>query len=216
MKRLVATTFALGVLMLIGGDALALMSSTNYRVYGDELGSGGKRSTSTNYILTDSLTGSVEGAGSSTNYNLLAGFQRLAEHPTFSFSISTSAIDLGSMTAASVYSQDVVLTTSTNAPFGYTTSAKDDGNLRDGANDIDDVADTAVTAGSEEYGIGLTGTDRSFADDQPLTTSFLQVATRTNWKNGAATTVSHKASMDGNTLPGSYSHTITYISTGNF
>lgn len=82
----------------------ALMTSTNYRVYGDELGGSGARSTSASYILSDTFGDVAGGRMSSTNYELLSGFQELSEHPTFSFSISSATVDLGVLSGSSVSS----------------------------------------------------------------------------------------------------------------
>lgn len=194
----------------------ALMTSTNYRIYGDELGSSGARSTSTNYTLYDTV-GAVAGSRmSSTNYELLSGFQELSEHPTFSFSISSATIDLGVLSSTSVASSSHTVTTSSNAYRGYTTTVVADGALRSSSADIDAVSDGAVSAGSEEYGVSLTGDDRSFSDDQGPSTSALTLASRTNWKRGAQTTVSYKASISSATQTGTYSQVLTYVSVGNF
>lgn len=198
-------------------SAHALMTSTNYRIYGDELGATGARSTSASYALYDSLGDVAGGRMSSTNYELLSGFQELSEHPTFSFSISSATVDLGVLSSSSISSSSHTITSSTNAYRGYTTTVITDGTLRtsEGGN-IDAVSDGTVSAGSEEYGVALTGTDRAFSDEQGPSTSALTVATRTNWKNGAQTTVTYKASIGSATQSGTYSQILTYVSVGNF
>ncbi len=217
MKGVVIATLIAIVVLGVSSQANALMTSTNYRIYGDAIGTSGERSTSSSYILTDTLAELTPAEGTSTNYNLLSGFQNLSEHPTFSFSVSDSSINIGTLSTSSIQSATSTVTTSTNAPFGYTTTIVEDGALRNTASDdIDDVSDGAVTIGSEEYGIALTGTDRSFTDDQAITSTPLSIATRTNWKNNAQVTVTFKASVAAATTAGSYSHVVTYVSTGNF
>ena len=103
-KVIITLTLSLLVLSVVP-SAKALMTSTNYRLYGDELGIGGNRSTSTSYILEDTAGGLSTGDATSTNYTLLSGFQSLSEHPTFTFSISSSSIDLGQLSPVSVTSQ---------------------------------------------------------------------------------------------------------------
>ena len=202
--------------LAFAGEVYAEMSSTNYRLYGDSIGSVGGRGSSTNYLLEGTGEDMPAGEGSSTNYVLLAGFQSLAEHPTFSFSVSSSSIAFGTLQVASVASSAYTVTTSTNAPYGYTTTIYEDGEFRVGSSTIDDVADGVITAGSEEYGVSATGTDAAFATDQGITSSGTVVASRTNWINGSATTVTHKAAISASTTAGSYTHTVTYMSTGNF
>lgn len=213
--RYITALVACGLLAYTG-SANALMTSSTYRLYGDELGAGGNRSTSTSYILQDSTGGLATGDLSSTNYTLLSGFQSLSEHPTFTFSVSSATVDFGQLSVTSVSTGSHTLTTSTNASLGFTTIATADGDLRAGASTIDAVADGSVTAGSEEYGISLSGTDRAFADDEAPTTSGLTVASRSSWKNSSTITVTYKASVTNGTAGGSYQQVITYVSTGNF
>jgi len=217
MKWLQTALTVLILMVVFTPDAGALMTSTNYRLYGDSLGSVGGRGTSTNYLL-DGTGGesTIPGEGSSTNYTLLAGFQSLAEHPTFTFSLSVSSLSLGALTVGSVNTASYTATTSTNAAHGFTTYVYEDGDLRSGANTIDDVADGSVTAGSEEYGIATSGTYALLGADTAITTSSLATASYTKWINGAETTITHKVARGTGTLAGTYSHIITYMSVGNF
>jgi len=216
MKTLSATILALVLMVVSISDASALMSSSNYRIFGDSFSGGGGEGTSASYLLHGTVGEDLAGESSSASYVLIDGLQSLSEHPTFTFSMSTSAVGIGALTESVVKTGAVTVTTSTNAPFGYTTTVFEDGNLRSGANDVDDVADGTVSIGVEEYGIALTGTDRAFATDQPITGTPLTIASRTNWKNGASTVVTFKAAIDGVTEDGTYGHTVYYVSTGNF
>ena len=193
------------------------MSSTNYRLYGDSVGSMGGRGSSTNYTLEG--TGGEEapaGEGSSTNYTLLAGFQSLSEHPTFTFTVSASSVSLGTLATTTLTTSGYTISTSTNAPFGFTTYVYEDGDLRQGANTIDDVSDGTVTLGAEEYGIATGGAYGLLASDTAITTSPLAVASSDSWVNGAETTITHKAAIDNSTIAGTYTHTVTYMSVPNF
>jgi len=194
----------------------ATMQSANFRIYGDSIGGSGGLNTSANFRLQETSGEPDAGSGSSASFNLLAGFQSLSEHPTFTFTISSNTLSLGELSETSVSSDSVTLTTSTNAAFGYITQIIEDGDLRDGANTINDVADGTVTAGDEEYGIAVTGPDATFADDRSISTTGRVIAQRTNWKNGAQTNVTFKASKGPATPEGSYSHVVTFISTGTF
>ena len=137
--------------------------------------------------------------------------------PTFTFVISSTSCALGTLSTGSVSSCNYSVTTTSNAEDGYATAIVEDGNLRNGTPDIDDVTDGTVTAGSEEYGVGLTGTDRSFVDEQAITGTVLTIASdATGPISSQAVTVTHKVSITGATLAGSYSHTVTLISTGTF
>ena len=216
MKTAGLVYMVVAMMLVFAGEVHAEMSSTNYRLYGDSFGSVGGRGSSTNYLLEGTGEDSPVGEGSSTNYVLLAGFQSLSEHPTFSFSVSASTISFGTLLMSSVASQAYTVTTSTNAPYGYTTTIYEDGEFRVGSSTIDDVADGTVTSGSEEYGIAASSTDAAFGTDQGITSSGTVVASRTNWINGSTTTVTHKAAINSGTTAGTYGHTVTYMSTGNF
>lgn len=216
MKTTGLIYMVVALMVIFAGEVHAGMTSTNYRLYGDAFGSVGGRGSSTNYLMEGTGEDSPVGEGSSTNYVLLAGFQSLSEHPTFSFSVSASSISFGTLLMSSVASQSYTVTTSTNAPYGYTTTIYEDGEFRVGSSTIDDVADGSVTAGSEEYGVSVSGTDVAFVTDQGITSSGTVVASRTNWINGSTATVTHKAAINSGTTMGTYSHTVTYMSTGNF
>lgn len=217
MNMLKTAFMALALIVVFAQDANALMTSTNYRLFGDSIGSAGGHGSSTNYALHG--TGgeeAVAGEGSSANYVLMAGLQSLSEDPTFTFSVSASSASLGTLNTGSISTESYTLTTSTNAPFGFTTYVYDDGDLRSGANTIDDVSDGAVTAGSEEYGIVTTGSQALLGSDTAVTTSALAVASNSEWINGSSTTVTHNAAISSLTTAGTYTHTVTYISVGNF
>ena len=97
MKFRYITALVVCGLLVYSGSANALMTSSSYRLYGDELGGAGNRSTSTSYILQDTIGGLATGDLSSTNYTLLSGFQSLSEHPTFTFSVSSATVDFGQL-----------------------------------------------------------------------------------------------------------------------
>lgn len=139
---------------------------------------------------------------------------------TFTFTLSSNTCALGTLSTASVSPCNYDITTSTNAEDGYATTIIEDGNLRDGSSDINDVSDGTVTAGSEEYGIALTdvvGTDRAFTDERAITGTAQTVASdATGPISAQQVTITHKASITATTLAGSYSHIVTLISTGTF
>ncbi len=138
-------------------------------------------------------------------------------NPTFTFVLSSNTCALGVLTSSSVASCNYNVTTTTNSEDGYATTIIEDGDLRDGSSSITDVADGTVTAGATEYGIGLTGTDRSFTDERAITGTAQTIAADTSGPISAqAVTVTHKASITSAVLAGAYSHTVTLISTGTF
>ena len=153
----------------------------------------------------------------SSTYELRGGFQA-QEQGILDFSLDTNSIDLGSLSSDAVASSDIVLTVSTDSETGYTLSITEDGNFRSGANDIDDVADSAVTIGSEEYGILVVGDDKDDtwpAGDVAIGGAFTDIATHSGSVVNRDTTVTFKASVGGDTIGGNYSHDVYFTLTVN-
>lgn len=138
--------------------------------------------------------------------------------PLFTFTISTTTCALGTLTTGAVNSCSYTATSTSNSTDGYTTTIVEDYNLRiDASNDIDDVTDGTVTAGVEEYGILLTGDDKAFSDERRINATSTTIASdATGPINGQTIIVTHKASITATTAAGSYSHTVTLISTGTY
>lgn len=160
-------------------------------------------------------------------------------NPTFTFTISSNTCALGTLSTANVQTCSVDLTTSTNAVGGYTTTVVGTAsgaelvhsNLTDNINNATGVE---VNAGSEEFGIGTsdTGVDivtesdcagadgTAAADAESIDTSGdnvpASVATASGPVSSDATTACFAASIAATTIAGSYSATVTFISTGTF
>lgn len=195
------------------------MSSPNYINWMDSLNIGGEESSSsTNYTLQDTFGEIGTGPISSTNYQGLIGFRQSDADPLFTFSLSANSIDFGTLTVGSVFTDSVTVTTSTNADGGYFTTIVEDGEFRTGlGDDINDVTDGTVSAGSEEYGIRTSGASGQMngADTGILSTA-QEVADYASWINGDAVTVDFKVSITPTTAAGYYEHTVTFVSTGRF
>ncbi|MFH2136535.1 MAG: hypothetical protein ABII19_02805 [Patescibacteria group bacterium] len=199
--------------------SLALMNSESYINWMDSLNFGGEEtSSSTNYKLQDTLGEIGTGEISSTNYGGLIGFRQAEADPKFTFSISKNSIDFGTLAVGSVYQDSYTVTTTTNALNGYQTTIVEDGNFRTAlGDDIDDVTDGTVTAGSEEYGIRTSGAEGQMnGADTAITGTPQAVASYSSWINGSTVTVTHKVSISATTAAGYYSHVVTLISTGRF
>lgn len=177
-----------------------------------------------NFIDTVSTTGDVfsitgtggEFAATSTSGGaivLRGGFQA-AEQGILSYSISPSSAGLGTLSTAAVNTANVVITISTDSETGYSIAVTEDGNLRSGSNEINDVTDGSVTAGSEEYGIRTSGTDGRLPSDTNLTGSVI-VASADGRVTARETTVIFSASADNSTPSGVYAHAVTFTATVN-
>ena len=138
------------------------------------------------------------------------------------FTINDTAVDLGALDTASVSTDTTNFDVTTNASSGYTVTITEDGNLRDGGNDVNDVGDGTVTAASEEYGVS---TDETDSVDIALTSGNNATAIDATNKSAATqsgpissdnTVLTFHASISLTTNPGNYTHTTTMIATGNF
>lgn len=136
--------------------------------------------------------------------------------PVLTMTLSTNLVDLGVLNPLVVGTGSNTITVTTTAEYGYTCSAIDDGNLRNGLNDIDDVTGGTITAGVEEYGITCSGADCQLTDYQALFGSPLEVAASAGPVTGSVTTITYAAGVDAITANGNYSHVVTYTCAGDF
>lgn len=198
----------------------ASMSSENYSLSVDAISVGGDLSTSTNYKVYDTVgesPGSHATQTTSTNYIIEAGFQAAASGVILSARLSTAAVSLGTLSSEAVSTASQTLTVTTNSPTGYTATIAEDGNLRSGANDINDVNDGTVTAGAEEYGIRTSGAAGQMNNsDTAITTSAQTAASTSTIATNEETTITYKAAASSNTESGTYSHTVTFTTTVNY
>lgn len=221
--------------------ALATMTSTNYRIEWDTIGSGGLDSASSaSYQLQDTLGNMSIGESTSGSYTLRAGYRQTGlDGPIFSFSISPTTCALGTMETTEVDACLITLTTTTNAVDGYVTTVYNSANglATVGLDNVNPVGDGSITAGSEEYGIStedagadigqfsggsitgancttnLSGPLTSFS---PMTTSSQSVVETPNEVSEEATDVCIAAAISLTTAAGDYTDTATFISTGYY
>ncbi len=214
---LLAGLLILGVPRLVSAGT---MSSTSFTITSDDISAGGGNSTSASFISEGDVGGTAAGEGQTS-----ASFASCAGYPctlnvvplAITFTVSPNSVALGTLTTGSVASGTTTLTVTENAASGYSVTATADGQLRTaGGKFVPDVADGAVTAGAGEYGIGLTGTDRAFADDRSVTTTARTVMSNAGSVSGSAVTVTFKAAASATTAAGSYSQVVTFIATGTF
>ena len=143
--------------------------------------------------------------------------------PAFlTLALDDNTMDLGVLTSGAVSTQTQQYTLNTNNAAGaivqWTSEAVglDDG----GGNTIDDVADGAVSAGSEEYGVSLASSMTLVAPfdsgDDPLPNSVTTLANTGGAPvvNGTID-VTYKASIDAATVPGNYDEVVTVTTVAN-
>ncbi|OGY42315.1 MAG: hypothetical protein A2Y82_04985 [Candidatus Buchananbacteria bacterium RBG_13_36_9] len=155
--------------------------------------------------------------------------------PSLSFTLSANTCALGTLGATAIQTCQYNSTVSTNASSGYTGYIKDDGNLRNATNDVDDVAGGTTEYGVEEYGVStsegdsvdITATNSSATcttndnsttatNAQDLTASDQSYASEAVPIASDVVTLCHSASVAGTTPAGVYASVVTITVVGNF
>lgn len=138
-----------------------------------------------------------------------------------------TSCNLGTVTTAVVNTGNYDVNVGTNATSGATMRIAEDGNLRSGADDIDDIVEDTggtVTAGVEEYGVAVTS-DASWTeagnftdDDTPIAAGPATVATTAGpiASSGDDVTVTHRVAVSSATKALTFSHIVTWTATANF
>jgi len=196
------------VLLLVPILVQADMSSSTYRIYADVISIGSGYSEDSTYSINTTGGESLAGQMSSSTYQINGGFQYVDLDSSISLTVSPASVDLGELSTSAVIEGTITtyITTASNA--GYTLAI-----TNVSGSTITAVSDGAVSAGSEEYGLALSGTNRAFSNDR-------SVISQTLASSNTATTdeqldLTFKASISSATLVGSYTQTITLTATAN-
>lgn len=136
------------------------------------------------------------------------------------YPLTSTTVALSDLSTSSVVTSIVAFEVSIDNDDGYVVQVFDDGNLRSGANTIDDVADGAVTTGSEEYGARSSDTTISTSTfdsaDTAITTTSTDVATESTGITESRNFLTMKAGISTSTSSRDYSQTLGLIASGNF
>lgn len=220
MKKLFISLVLLLTLNFPAVASCVGMNSENFKLFADVVSVGGSEPVSENYRVFNT-EGEASGVDptktTSTNFQVHAGFQAMANTIYVSTAPSASSLSLGELSVSSVSSNSETVTINTNSPTGYTTTIQEDGNLRSGADDINDVADGTVTAGTEEYGVRTSGiAGQMNSADTAITGIAQSVAASSTPVNNEVTTLAYKAGISASTAYGNYSHQVTFTTTVNY
>jgi len=167
------------------------------------------------YSLDLTAGESYSGDISETSFTAKGGFQAMVQS-SLDYSLNKSAISLsfGSSPLSVVASDSLITTVTTDSLTGYSLLINASGNLASGSNDINNVSDGDVTAGSEEYGIRTTGTDGLLATDTAISGS-VSVASANIPVSSSATTITFRAGASTATKAGTYTQALTFTITAN-
>ncbi len=151
--------------------------------------------------------------------------------PTITVVLSANSIDLGTLSASLVSQDGITSTVTTNAANGYSSTVYYDTTLTSAATDtISDTAGGTIVAGTEEFGAATSKAAQTITQWSPaacadtastsnataLTTSPQAFASSTGAVSGDATTICFLASISGTTEAGTYTNTVTIVTTGLF
>lgn len=141
--------------------------------------------------------------------------------PSITFTLNDLVVNLPTLTVGSVSTDTTSFTINTNSTNGYVVTLNEDGNLRSGVNDINDVVDGVVTAGSEEYGVSTSKSGQIITQTSGNNATAVDGANKTcasasGPASSDTTTLTLHAAIAGSTPSGNYSHIVTVIATANF
>lgn len=209
------------------------MSSSNYKIRMGNFNMTSGQKSSSSYSLTDTVGQTAAEYFSSTGYHVKAGFQYIYTLYPFSFSVSTLAVDLGTLTPGTAATGSHTLTV-TAPGQGYSVSAIESTRLTStaGATIPDTTCDSGCTetsagvwTSSSAYGFGYNtqGNDvsadftgatyyRPFPDASAAESAATLMSSVSSGKNRTAT-VTYRANVSGTQAAGTYTTQISYIAT---
>ena len=186
----------------------AAMSSASYTIPADVVSVGGVEGSSASYDVPQSFSGPA-GDTTSTTFIIRAGFFG-QDSSLVGLTVETPSLSLGTLSASSVSSASTNVYVTSNANTGYSLSV---GSVS--GSTIAAVADGSVTAGSEEYGVAVSGTHSAFVTDQAVAANLILASSNLPQLNDK-TTLTFKASISGSSAQGSYSQAVTLTASANF
>lgn len=138
----------------------------------------------------------------------------------FLYLLNSTSLDLGSLSTSQVKTILIGFQITADVDAGYVVQMFDDGNLRSGTVEIDDVSDGTVTTGSSEYGARSSDTSLSNSSfdtaDTAITTTPQDIVTRSTFGFSDRNFVTLKTAIGGSKSTGRYSQILTFIASGNF
>ncbi len=137
----------------------------------------------------------------------------------FVYRANGAALAFGTVTAGAENVATAALLVASTASNGYSVYLQGDGDLRAGSTAITPVLDGAVSVGSEEYGVSVTGTHAFGAGVDTAVTSTQRVIQQSSTASAAIGDrlgMVFKLSTTAATSPGAYTQTVYYTLTANY
>jgi len=193
------------------------MSSSSYRIIFGTLNSGGSRTTSSGYKLDISLGQVAAAQFNSSGYVVKAGFQYVRTLTPFSFTLSDTSLDLGTL-LPNTFSTQHLLVTINHRGVGYEVAAIADTRLKQ-LFGSDEIPDTSCNGGASTctettaalwnstgtYGFGYNANGDDVSSDFLSTSYFRPFPTKTDGESAAtfmssnATAIARSATVTVNT-----------------
>jgi len=207
MKKIVSI-FLLIVCIIFPRGANGSMSSADYVIYADGIDIGGGLSGGGSFSLEDTVGETPIETMTGGIYTVRGGYQSMSSS-SISMAISSSTLNLGILSAGAVSSSSTTSTISTDSEAGYTLSVGEVSGTS-----ITAVADGQVTAGQEEYGIGVSGADSQFSGDMAVAEGLI-ISSTGAMATAAQTQIIFKASISILSAAGNYSQDVPLIAAVN-
>jgi hypothetical protein len=228
-------------LLLVASPVKAItMKNNNWIIQFGNLNSGAGSPTGGNFKLGVTIGQTAQGRFTGTNYIVRSGFQYIHSIIAFSFTISNTFVDFGTLSANNPVTRTTILTVSNGSAFGYNVYASESSQLispPNGAIIPDTTCDTglctettsAAWTSALTYGFGyrcdnVTGTDcafttanhyKQFADVSKGETS-QAVMTGVNVGRNKQVQITYKVNVSNLQPAGQYRNIINYIATPTF
>jgi hypothetical protein len=221
--------------LLLPAISWAEMSTSNFTITNDVIGSFGNSSSSANYELGDTGGEVGTGYGSATNYDLGAGFWQSDgfDQPFLTFTINNNSVDLGTLTSSATGSGTATFEVTTNAANGYVVEYFGT-TLANGGETIDAMSSVATASpGTEQFGFnlranttpsggadpsggsGLVSSDYNTVDSYKFSSGDT-IAYCSTESDTTTFTMSFIGNIAGNTAEGNYVTNLTLLATGKF
>lgn len=188
------------------------MTSTNYTIESDVVGFGGDISSSTGdtYSLYDTAGDNAPGTSTSTTYTINAGFRAMDGGSSISLTIGNSSLSFGTLSAASVSSVSTDVDVTVTSDTGYSLSVSSQ------SGSLWTTLTGSVDAGSQEFGVLVSGTDQAFAGTAALSNGLVLASNNSAITSETRTTaLSFQVAMSSATASGSYTKSITLTASAN-
>ena len=210
----------------------AEITSPNYIIQMPNLNSGAGLPTSSNYKVSSTIGQTAPGLFSSAGYRVKSGFQYIYSIIPFSFTVSSTSINFGSLIAQTPSTATNTLTVSSGGAGGYQVKASENNPLKIGSTGTTipdtncDISCSETTAGvwtsSSRYGFGFNMSGDDIPADFTNSTYYRQFANRDGAESpqivmssiyvgtGRQSTVAYKVNISGIQPAGVYNNMITY------